>query len=413
MSYVYSDRLGQVKLAFRSAFGVRPPDAFAEAFWAVSTPPPKEPKTAKVPIIRPPPFDVLREGELWEPRPPLKYIVDGFLPVGCLGMICALGESYKSWMLADMALAVAKGRPWLGAFPTGAPKRVLYMDYENNEDETARRVIGLEPVRIPNFHAAIMPSLFLTDKKFLPEIENLARQYDFVAIDSLSGGSEDINENDAKFAQCLRRMKRAGTLTGTGFVVLHHSRKPMRGRDGEDLEESNKKSKPRGTNAIYNALDSLLDVDSLSNDRSRVTHTKQRGPRRLDPFTICIQGIAPEPTRLFVLSNREIDAAKEATKLKKRFAEYRKKWDGSPMSGSAIAKVVRAQKQTVLTELKAFVKAGWLSLEDDLFSAPKEASPAGSQIGSRGGSKKGGPGNHLKLVPVPTGSGAREPAEPA
>jgi hypothetical protein len=376
----------------------------------VSITPPKEPKTAKVPIIRAPPFDILKDGALWRPRPPVRYLVDGFLPVGSLGMLCALGSSHKSWMLVDIALAVAKGRPWLSAFETGKPLRVLYMDYENNEDETARRVIGLEQEPINNFHAAIMPDLFLTNPKFLDEIDNIARQYDFVAVDSLSGGSEDVDENIPKFAQSLKRMKRAGAKTGCGFVVLHHSRKPQRDRNGDEIEDTNKKSRPRGTTAIYAAVDSILDIDNIDSNRSRVTHIKNRGsPRYLDPFTICIEGEAPKPTRVFVLSNLELETAKEIAKLKKRLEQYRKKWDGKDISANGMAKVVGHQKQTVLKELAEFVRLKLLSLEGGLYSVPKEASPAGS----RRGSKKEGVGNHLKLVPVPSGSGHREPAEPA
>jgi hypothetical protein len=339
----------------------------------------------------------------------MEYIVDGFLPVGCLGMFCALGSSHKSWLLADMALAVAKGRPWLGAFATGAPRRVLHMDYENNEDETARRIIGLEPKPIESLHLAIMPDLFLTDKTFLPEIQNLARQYDLILIDSLSGGSLDISENDVKFAQSLRQMKRAAAKTGCGFVILHHSRKPMRGRDGEEIEESNKKNKPRGTGAIYNAIDVLLDIENINDDESHITHTKKRGPRKLQPFTARIEGVAPEPTRIFVLTPQEIERTRENAKLKKRFAIYRKKWDGKGMSANGLVKLVESQRQTVLDELREFVKLEWLSLEDGLYSIPVEASRAGS----RGGSKKSGSGNHPKLTLVPGGSGEREPAEPA
>jgi hypothetical protein len=399
-----------VYVDFQLRTGVRPPDAFAGAFRAVSTPPPKDPKTKESPPLKAIPFDILKDGALWRPRPPVRYLVDGFLPVGSLGMLCALGSSHKSWMLVDMALAVAKGRRWLETFQTGKPLRVLYMDYENNEDETARRVIGLEQQPILNFHAAIMPDMFLTNPKFLSEIDNIARHYDFVAIDSLSGGSEDVDENVPKFAQSLKRMKRAGAKTSCGFVVLHHSRKPQRDRNGDEIEDTNKKSRPRGTTAIYAAADSILDIDNLDNNRSRVTHTKNRGsPRYLDPFTICLEGEAPKPTRIFVLSNLEIETAKETARLQKRLTHYRKKWDGKGISANGLFKLVGGQKATVLAELKAFVKFKLLSLEDGLFSVPSEANRAGT----RGGSKKGASGNHLKLVPVPSGSDDREPVEPA
>jgi hypothetical protein len=374
----------------------------------VSITPPKEPPITSV-KLKLPPFEVLRGAEIWRPRPPMKYVIEGFLPVGCLGMLCALGSSHKSWLLSDAALAVAKGREWLNAFPTGDPRRVLYMDYENNEDETARRIMGLEQEPIDNLHLAVMPDLFLTDKTFLPEIHNLARQYDLIAIDSLSGGSQDISENDVKFAQCLRQMKRAAAKTGCSFLILHHSRKPQRGRDGEEIEEANKKNKPRGTGAIYNALDALLDIENIDDSRSHVVHTKKRGAGRLEPFTVCIEGTAPDPTRLFVLSSKEVAESSKAAKLKRKFAEYQKVWDGKSISANGMVKVVKHQRARVLEELQAFVKLEWLSLNDGFYSVPQEASPAGS----RRGSKKEGVGNHLKLVPVPSGSGAREPAEPA
>jgi hypothetical protein len=392
----------RVNLDLWPCFQIEPPDAFAEAFRAVSTTPPKEPKTAKVPIVRPLPFETLRGVEIWRPRPPIRYIVDGFLPVGSLGMLCALGSSHKSWLLADMALAVARGRPWLWEFPTGAPKRVLYMDYENNEDETARRIIGLEQQPIEGLQLAVMPDLFLTNHKFLPEIENIARQFDFVAIDSLSGGSEDMDENSAKFAQCLKRMKRAGAKTGCGFVVLHHSRKPLRGRDGEEIEDANKKSKPRGTNAIYNALDSLLDIDNVDDTQSRLTHTKQRGPRKLAPFTICIEGVAPAPTRIFVPNEQEIAKAKEDKRIKEVFAKFKRTLKGDAMSGSALIAAAGGRKQDRLGDLHELVKLGWLSFDGKLYSIL----PTGSQTGSRGGSKKEGVGNRsvVRLVPaVPEG----------
>lgn len=348
--------------------------------------------------VKAPPFEILKGSEIWRPRPPLEYIVDGFLPVGCLGMFCALGASHKSWMLVDMALAVAKGRPWLQTFTTGRPRRVLYLDYENNEDETARRIIGLEQTPIENFHMSIMPDLFLTDKKFLPEIESLVHHYDFIAIDSLSGGSQDISESDPKFAQSLRHMKRAAAKSGAGFVVLHHSRKPSRGRDGEEVEETNKRNKPRGTTAIFNATDALLDVESINDNESRVTHTKKRGPRRLEPFIIRIDGIAPAPTSLYVMTEKQIADEKNRIRLKNILARYAKILAGKAMSATDLIQMSKRRKQDGLAELRELVKAGLLRLSQNLYSLVPEGGP------KKGGS---GTGKGTNVVPITKNTGNR------
>jgi AAA domain len=336
---------------------------------------PKPPKKVKAPT-----FDILKGPEIWHPRPPLQYLVQGWLPLGCLGMICALGSSHKSWMLVDMALAVAAGRPWLQGIETGRPKRVLYLDYENNEDETARRIMGLEASPIENFHLAIMPDLFLTDKNFPAEIQSLTHFYDFIAIDSLSGGSQDLSENDPRFAQSLRWMKRATSLSKTsGIVILHHSRKPSRNREGEEIADD-KRNKPRGTGAIYNAVDVSFDVESISDDESHVVHAKKRGPVRVPSFTVRIEGTAPNPTSLHMLTDQEVADAAKRKRLLGILTRYQKILAGKSMSGSDLAKVASKRKQDVLTELRDLVKAGLLGFEKDVYF---EVPVTGSQTGSR------------------------------
>ena len=348
------------------------------------------------------PFEVVSGAAIWRPLPPIEYFIDGFLPRGCLGMICAFGESHKSWMLVDLAIAVASGRPWLQRF-AARRGRVLYMDYENNEDETRRRIIGLHQTPIEGLDIAIMPDLFMTDKNFRPEIESIFKQYDFIAIDSLCGGSQDVSENDTKFAQSLRHIKRAAAKTGGAAVVLHHSRKPSRDKDGDDVGESDRRHKPRGTSAIFAALDALLDVESISDSESSVAHTKKRGPVKLESFTVRISGSAPEPTSLIALSKADLAHLNNQLRLRKLFERYDKVMGAKPMTGADLIRLAGRRKQDGLKELKELVLEKYLVFDETFYA----------RAGSRG-SRPPEPQTPVELVPkVPKTRNLRIVEKPA
>jgi AAA domain len=113
------------------------------------------------PPNKPPTALALKRGRAaWQLPKPRDWLVEGVIPQGMLGAISAYGSSLKSWILLDLALAVASGRPALGRFPTGKPSPVLYLDYENDETETGRRLTGLSPP-LDLFDLCCFPETFL------------------------------------------------------------------------------------------------------------------------------------------------------------------------------------------------------------------------------------------------------------
>lgn len=66
-------------------------------------------------------------------------IIDGLLRSGETMNIIAGPKTGKSWLMIDLALAVATGRPWLGEFPT-TQGDVLIIDNELHPETTAHRI---------------------------------------------------------------------------------------------------------------------------------------------------------------------------------------------------------------------------------------------------------------------------------
>ena len=58
-------------------------------------------------------LETAREFLKWQHYPPKPIIGDMILPRGSLGLLVGDEETYKSWLMLDMAWSVAEGSPWL------------------------------------------------------------------------------------------------------------------------------------------------------------------------------------------------------------------------------------------------------------------------------------------------------------
>ncbi len=58
-------------------------------------------------------------GQLIDRHPTLQQpLIEGLLRRGETMNVIANSKARKSWLLVDLAVAIAHGRPWLGKFPT-------------------------------------------------------------------------------------------------------------------------------------------------------------------------------------------------------------------------------------------------------------------------------------------------------
>lgn len=73
------------------------------------------------------------------PTVKVKWLIDGIASETSIGLWSGPGGIGKSYVLMEMAIALAIGRPFFRLFLTGRPRRVGYFDLEMPKDDTIRR----------------------------------------------------------------------------------------------------------------------------------------------------------------------------------------------------------------------------------------------------------------------------------
>ncbi len=267
-------------------------------------PEPPEP-TPEAPRRR---FKVWTPEEIWAPLPEPVYTVGGLLRRANLALLVAYGSSFKTWEMIDLAIAQATGGRFLDRFDCPTPGPTLIIDWESGDEELRRRLQAVSKARglagpVGGVEFVTMPELFFTSADFETEMTTLAQGRTLIAFDSLAAGSVDVDENDARFAKGLQILKRVATLTGCSMLVLHHARKS----NGEVNDE---REIVRGSGAIFAAADAVLVLLKQDDDAFLCKHTKSRGGKKVEPFSVRVEDVADGGVRVYASEVEEPSDAK-------------------------------------------------------------------------------------------------------
>jgi hypothetical protein len=322
-------------------------------------------------------FRIWSPQEIWAPLPPPDYLVDGLLVRGALMLIVAYGASLKTWLLQDGALSTAVGVPWLHRF---ACKKgdALIVDFEAGDYELRRRAHLIAHGRqfeipIEGFAFVSMPRYSLASEEFFEALRPLAERYAFIGIDSLSAGSAGIDENDARFASSLYRLKAIASETGCVIVVLHHSKKLGEAKDTDEREMV------RGTSAIFNAADVLCVLFRSKDEGSFVCkQIKSRGGKPVSPFVVRVDDLdeggvivsAHDPSPE---ADSELETASKLDATKGKVIRILGSCHDLT-SASEIARRVRGAKKTVLEAVKELQERGLIVKHEGAFRLASEVS---------------------------------------
>lgn len=191
--------------------------------------------------------------------PPLRYIVEGMLPMG-MGVLVAKPKIGKSWMVLDLCLAVAQGEPFLG-FPT-RQHGTLYLALEDGKSRMQTRLRKLTAGRpLPqNLHIQFTaPRL---DEGLLDELGAFLDEHPdvhLVCIDTLSKikpkGKPFENAYDADYAY-MGQLKQFADSRGICVLLVHHTRKSKSLDDSFD--------NINGSTGIMGAADFTVVLDKRS-----------------------------------------------------------------------------------------------------------------------------------------------------
>jgi 5S rRNA maturation endonuclease (ribonuclease M5) len=323
-----------------------------------------------------PAFRIWTPEEIWKQLEPPDYVVDGLLVRGSLALIVAYGSSLKTWVLEDGALSVATGGQWMARFDTKkAP--ALIVDFESGDYELRRRAHRLARGRelqipIDGFAFITMPSLNLASDAFFDALGPLAKKYGFIGIDSLAAGSGGIDENDTRFATSLNRLKAIAAESGCVIVVLHHSRKGSG-------EEADPREMVRGTSAIFNAVDIVLQM-SRKDDGFVVRQTKARGGKTVDPFVVRVDDIAPDASVVRASNAPDADGgsmenASKAIERAKREILLLLAREHGLTSKTQVYSRIHGTKGTKISALAELIELGTVTEHEGAFRLTSEVRP--------------------------------------
>ena len=173
-------------------------------------------------------------GELVEKYPNMrKELIDGVLREGETMNIIAPPKTGKSWLVTDLALAVATGTDWFG-YPCNQG-RVLNLDNELHPETSANRIPKV--VRARGYSVQrISPWLSIYNQRGrLKTIEDIGKNaeyykkqgYKMIIIDAFYRAMPNgVDENDnGAVAGVYNLLDRYAAQIGCAFVLIHHTSK--------------------------------------------------------------------------------------------------------------------------------------------------------------------------------------------
>lgn len=176
----------------------------------------------------------------------ISWQVQDWLPAATVGFVASPPGGFKTWLLLDLAIAVAGGGPFLDKFPAKDPGTVLILQQEDHRGDLAHRFQTIyysrqhiKPPRIegdefisPALPKAL-PIYFHPSRAFRLDDESAVSQLSafveekkpkLVLIDPLYSITS-TDEYMAKTAEQLFIFKSLRDRTGASFLLAHHTRK--------------------------------------------------------------------------------------------------------------------------------------------------------------------------------------------
>jgi hypothetical protein len=218
----------------------------------------------------------------------LEPLVDGFLHQRALASVYGKWGEGKSFVMIDLALHIAIGRPWFGREVAQGP--VVYFAPEGYVGLKRRRAAWCKHHRLdrtPEDFALVRGSLNLQRPDGVT-VEALAaearrRGAKLIIVDTLNAVFGGADENDsAAMSKARHELERLRDLSGATVIVVHHA--------GKDVSRG-----LRGSSVLGGALDSILLIDER-----RIISTPPKGkqkdlePAADIPFALATVDLAPD-----------------------------------------------------------------------------------------------------------------------
>jgi hypothetical protein len=173
------------------------------------------------------------------------WLVDDWLPDASITVLVSPPESYKTWLLLDLAVSVSAGVPFLGRYRVNDPGPTMIIQQEDSHagltDRLAliveQKTSSLEDIDGDEWRIPVMPDLpiYVHPSRMLRfdnerVLEELEKQIEaihpkVVLIDPLYSTTSSVDGYMADLANQMMVLKTWRDRYGCSFLIAHHSRK--------------------------------------------------------------------------------------------------------------------------------------------------------------------------------------------
>lgn len=223
-------------------------------------------------------FDVISAQDLKKADlPPINFLIAKILPEGT-SLITAASKIGKSWMVLDMGLCIAAGKPFMG-FDTHKCG-VLYLALEDSLtrlQERMNNILGNEPVPKDFHFVTKAPKMGDGLLEMLKDHFKNFPNTKLVIIDTLQKIRGQALPRESAYAQDYREMETLKDFFDKNRVsseFVHHNRKM-----GDDSDPFNMIS---GTTGIMGAADTIWTITKKRADQEATLHTTGRDVMQMD-----------------------------------------------------------------------------------------------------------------------------------
>ena len=177
----------------------------------------------------------------------VSWLVDEWLPDASITFLVSPPESYKTWMLLDLAVSVSAGVPFLGKYRVNSPGPTLIIQQEDSHSGLTDRLaliaeqkLGALPKldgdmwsipSMPDIPIYVHPDrqLRFGNKQVLAEMEKQIDQIrpKVIMIDPLYSTTDSTDNYMADLANRMMVLKTWRDKYGCSFVIAHHSKKNL------------------------------------------------------------------------------------------------------------------------------------------------------------------------------------------
>ena len=306
------------------------------------------------------PFPVRRVHEIEARANERRWLVDELFASAAVGLLGGPPKAFKTWVAAELALAVAAGTPAFGRFAVPVPGPVLFFGAEDSPPDLRSRFDhiarwrGVDLAKVPLFLLDIA-QLRLDDAGHLDRLHHTVALHAprLLVLDPFVRLVTGLDENSARDVSAvlgaLRTLQRERDVT---ILLVHHMRKSPAAHPAQQL---------RGSGDFSAWLDSGLYLTRDGDDRVLVV--EHRSAPAPPPFRLrLVPGDAPH---LVIQDSLGADAAiANGDPLHARVLE-RLRAVSRPHSTQALRDVLRVRKADLLTALRALADRGVVTKTTD------------------------------------------------